>query len=119
MSAHLLIRRDGELVQYVPFQRRAWHAGESCYRGRPACNDYSIGIELEGTDYESYADAQYVRLLACVRALLVTYPTLDRRRIVGHCDVAPARKSDPGPAFDWRRLHRALAETGGGGDPVV
>jgi AmpD protein len=108
VSTHLLIRRDGELVQYVPLHRRAWHAGESCYRGRRACNDFSIGIELEGTDDAPYAEVQYARLAETLRALLATYPALDRRRIVGHCDIAPGRKSDPGPAFDWRRLYRSL-----------
>jgi AmpD protein len=108
VSTHLLIRRDGELVQYVPLHRRAWHAGESCYRGRRACNDFSIGIELEGTDDLPYADAQYARLAEALDALLATYPALDRRRIVGHCDIAPGRKTDPGPAFDWLRLYRSL-----------
>jgi AmpD protein len=108
VSAHLLIRRDGEAVQYVPLHRRAWHAGDSCYRGRRACNDFSIGIELEGTDETPYADRQYARLGALVHALLAAYPTLHRRRIVGHCDIAPGRKTDPGPAFDWQRLYRLL-----------
>jgi N-acetyl-anhydromuramoyl-L-alanine amidase len=118
VSSHLLIRRDGELVQYVPLHRRAWHAGESCFRGRPACNDYSVGIELEGTDDSPYDDAQYTRLAEVVQALLGCYPTLDRRRIVGHCDVAPARKSDPGPAFDWGRLQRMLAATAPARNPL-
>ena len=108
VSTHLLVRRDGEVVQYVPLHRRAWHAGESCYRGRRACNDFSIGIELEGTDDAPYADAQYARLAETLRELLATYPVLDRRRIVGHCDIAPGRKTDPGPAFDWPRLYRSL-----------
>jgi AmpD protein len=112
VSAHLLIRRDGGLVQYVPLHLRAWHAGESSFCGRRACNDYSIGIELEGTDDTPYAEAQYARLGATVRALLEAYPTLHRRRIVGHCDVAPGRKTDPGPAFDWQRLRRLLRRAG-------
>src|SRR5262249_28431176 len=99
---------DAELVQYVALHRRAWHAGESCYRGRRACNDFSIGIELEGTDDAPYAEAQYARLTETLRALLATYPALDRRRIVGHCDIEPGRKTDPGRAFDWRRLYRSL-----------
>jgi N-acetyl-anhydromuramoyl-L-alanine amidase len=119
VSAHLLIRRDGELVQYVALHRRAWHAGESCYRGRPACNDYSIGIELEGSDDTPYGDAQYARLAELVRALLAHYPTLDLRRVVGHCDVAPGRKSDPGPAFDWPRLYRSVSDAAPAHDPVL
>ncbi|MFO7277647.1 MAG: 1,6-anhydro-N-acetylmuramyl-L-alanine amidase AmpD [Pseudomonadota bacterium] len=108
VSAHALIRRDGELVQYVPFDARAWHAGASTYCGRTACNDFSIGIELEGTDDSPYEDVQYTRLAALIRALLSAYPTLDRTRIVGHSDIAPGRKTDPGPAFDWSRLRRLL-----------
>lgn len=110
VSAHALIRRGGELVQYVPFDARAWHAGASTYCGRTACNDFSIGIELEGTDDTPYEDAQYVCLAALIRALLAAYPTLDRTRIVGHSDIAPGRKTDPGPAFDWSRLHQLLDE---------
>jgi N-acetyl-anhydromuramoyl-L-alanine amidase len=104
VSAHLLIRRHGEIVQYVPFHDRAWHAGVSEYRGRVACNDFSIGIELEGTDERPYEDAQYVSLNALVDALLRTYPSLNRERIAGHGEIAPGRKTDPGPAFDWRRI---------------
>lgn len=111
VSAHLLIRRDGQLVQYVPFHKRAWHAGASCYEGREACNDFSIGIELEGTDDTPYSDRQYRQLAAVVQALLPVYPGLDRRRIVGHCDVAPGRKTDPGPSFDWPRLEQMLEHT--------
>lgn len=109
VSSHLLIRRSGELVQYVPLHRRAWHAGRSSYRGRPACNDYSIGIELEGTDERPYTARQYRRLAPLCRALLRAYPGLAPERIVGHCDIAPERKTDPGPAFDWQRLHRELS----------
>ena len=101
VSAHALIRRDGEIVQYVPFTERAWHAGRSEYRGRPACNDFSIGIELEGTDEAPYEGAQYAQLVALIRALLAVYPSLSRERIVGHSDIAPGRKTDPGPTFDW------------------
>jgi len=108
VSSHLLIRRDGELVQYVPIHRRAWHAGESCYCGRNACNDFSVGIELEGADDLPYADAQYDRLAQLIRALIAAYPSLHRRRIVGHCDVAPGRKTDPGPSFDWQRFYGLL-----------
>ncbi len=108
VSAHALIRREGQIVQYVPFGERAWHAGVSQYRGRSACNDFSIGIELEGTDTLAYADPQYLQLAALIGALLAAYPTLSREHIVGHSDIAPGRKSDPGPAFDWDRLRRLL-----------
>ncbi len=109
VSAHALIRRSGEIVQYVPFGLRAWHAGVSRYGGRAACNDFSIGIELEGTDDTPYTDAQYGQLAALIEALLAAYTALDRERIVGHSDIAPGRKTDPGPAFDWARLRRVLA----------
>lgn len=108
VSSHLLIRRDGELVQYVPVQRRAWHAGQSCFSGRERCNDFSVGIELEGTDVTPYAGAQYRRLAGVIATLLTHYPTLNGERIVGHSDIAPGRKTDPGPAFDWPRLRRLL-----------
>jgi AmpD protein len=104
VSAHALVRRDGEVVQYVPFTRRAWHAGESSWRGRPRCNDFSIGIELEGTDAMPYSDAQYTALARLVAALLTAYPSLDAEALAGHSDIAPGRKTDPGPAFDWPRL---------------
>ena len=107
VSAHALIRRDGEIVQYVPFGERAWHAGNSEYQGRTACNDFSIGIELEGEDARPYADAQYASLNALIEALLETYPSLSRKRIAGHSDIAPGRKTDPGSAFDWSRVERA------------
>lgn len=108
VSAHLLIDRAGKLTQFVPFDRRAWHAGRSCFQGREACNDFSIGIELEGTDDLPYTDFQYERLIQVTRALLNTYPDLTRERIVGHCQIAPERKTDPGPAFDWPRFLAAL-----------
>jgi AmpD protein len=109
VSSHLLVRRDGEVVQYVPFRKRAWHAGDSCYRGRAACNDFSIGIELEGQDDEPYTDTQYEVLASVVRVLIETYPGLSANNLAGHCDIAPQRKTDPGPAFDWRRFQRQLA----------
>ncbi len=112
VSAHALIRRTGAIVQYVPFGLRAWHAGASQYRGRPACNDFSIGIELEGTDEEPYGDAQYGELARLIEALLIAYPTLSPERIAGHSDIAPGRKTDPGPAFDWDRLRGLLARAG-------
>ena len=104
VSAHLLIRRTGELIQYVPFNRRAWHAGVSCYAAREVCNDFSIGIELEGTDDSAYEDIQYAQLNAVIDALLTAYPTLSREHITGHEHIAPGRKTDPGTFFDWSRL---------------
>jgi N-acetyl-anhydromuramoyl-L-alanine amidase len=109
VSAHLLIRRDGALVQFVPFGRRAWHAGPSSFRGRSGCNDFSIGIELEGEDRCPYTAEQYTGLAGVISALLEAYPGLDARSIAGHCDVAPGRKTDPGPAFDWLRLYDRLS----------
>ena len=108
VSAHLLIRRDGELVQYVPFHRRAWHAGASSWHGRSRCNDFAVGIELEGTDRGSFTWPQYRRLAAVVRALCRAYPGLSPDRIAGHSDVAPGRKCDPGPGFDRPKLARLL-----------
>lgn len=107
VSAHLLIRRDGRLIQYVPLQGRAWHAGVSRFEGRERCNDFSIGIELEGTDDRPFTDPQYDRLAACTRLIMRHYPAINEARIVGHSDIAPERKTDPGPAFDWVR-YRAL-----------
>jgi len=108
VSAHALIRRDGEIVQYVPFPRRAWHAGVSCWQGRERVNDFSIGIELEGTDDTAYEPIQYRRLAALIQTLCATYPTLGPDRIAGHADVAPGRKTDPGESFDWDELRRLL-----------
>ena len=104
VSSHLLIRRDGELVQYVPLNKRAWHAGQSCFKGRECCNDFSIGVELEGTDELPYAEEQYQVLNQLVAALLSAYPSITADSIVGHSDIAPGRKTDPGTAFDWNRL---------------
>ena len=101
VSSHLLIDRAGRLTQYVPFDRRAWHAGRSVFQGRKACNDFSIGVELEGCDEHAYEAVQYEILAQTVRALRKSWPTLAKDRIVGHSDVAPGRKTDPGPAFDW------------------
>ena len=101
VSAHLLISRDGSVVQYVPFHLRAWHAGQSSFHGRAGCNDFSIGIELEGTDDMSYTSEQYTRLSKITVALLNSYPTLKAENIAGHSDIAPGRKTDPGPGFDW------------------
>ncbi len=106
VSAHLLIRRTGEIIQYVPFDKRAWHAGVSCYQGREKCNDFSIGIELEGTEFVPYTDVQYEQLNVVIAMLLKNYPTLSRQRITGHSDIAPERKTDPGVSFDWSRVQR-------------
>ena len=110
VSAHLLIRRDGTVHQFVPFTMRAWHAGESCYRGRDCCNDYSIGIELEGEDETPYDDRQYTSLEQVLPAIFEAYPAITAREVAGHCDIAPGRKTDPGPAFEWLRLYDGLAD---------
>jgi AmpD protein len=107
-SAHVVIRRDGSVTQYVPFGERAWHCGVSQYGGRSGCNDFSIGIELEGTDDTPYAGEQYEALARLIRSLLDAYPSLSAARLVGHSDIAPGRKTDPGPAFDWERLRALL-----------
>lgn len=104
VSSHLLIRRDGELVQYVPFDKRAWHAGVSSFLGREVCNDFSIGIEMEGSDFEPFTQAQYEVLEATIKQLLDNYPSLSAANITGHEHIAPGRKTDPGPYFDWQRL---------------
>ncbi len=104
VSAHLLIRRDGQVVQYVAFDKRAWHAGVSRYQGRERCNDFSIGIELEGSDEAPFAESQYQTLNALIPLLRQHYPHIDAQAIAGHCHVAPGRKTDPGPHFDWSRL---------------
>ena len=108
VSSHVLIRRDGEVIQYVPFHKRAWHAGKSNYCGRERCNDFSIGIELEGTDDMPYTDVQYDVLVSVVKSLRSVIPSLVGAPVVGHCDVAAGRKTDPGPAFDWERLNAQL-----------
>jgi AmpD protein len=105
VSAHFLIQRAGDVVQFVPCGRRAWHAGVSCYAGRERCNDFSVGIELEGAEGVAYTEPQYKMLAVLVEALRARYPITD---IVGHSDIAPGRKTDPGPSFDWQRLHTAL-----------
>ena len=113
VSSHLLIRRDGRIIQFVPLDKRAWHAGKSQFQGRPNCNDFSIGIELEGTDDAPYTDAQYEQLSQVITALFVTYPMLQPARITGHSDIAPGRKTDPGPHFDWSRLLDILGSKAG------
>ena len=102
VSAHFFIRRDGSLIQFVPCTQRAWHAGASNWQGRERCNDFSVGIELEGSDDLPFTDAQYAALIPLVRQLKQTYPIA---AVVGHSDIAPGRKTDPGPHFDWQRLH--------------
>lgn len=104
VSSHLVINRSGQVTQYVPFNRRAWHAGISCFEGRTGCNDFSIGIELEGCDQEPFTEAQYLVLLPIIRLLHEHYPRLKENKIVGHQHIAPERKTDPGPYFDWHRL---------------
>ena len=101
VSSHLLIRRNGEIVQYVPMNRRAWHAGKSTFQGKNQCNDFSIGIELEGTDTQAYTILQYTKLIQATLDIIKLYPNITVDRIVGHADVAPERKTDPGPSFDW------------------
>lgn len=109
VAAHCLIRRDGEIVQYVPFDKRAWHAGVSRWQGRENCNDFSVGIELEGTDTQPYTDAQYLSLQAITRLLMQHYP-ITPAQITGHSNIAPERKTDPGPSFDWARFLCGLPE---------
>jgi AmpD protein len=111
VSSHLLIDRQGALTQFVSFNDRAWHAGLSHFRGRSRCNDFAIGIELEGTDDTAYTDAQYATLGPVVLALCAAYPGIDARKLAAHSDVAPGRKTDPGPAFEWQRLYDALLRT--------
>ena len=106
VSSHLLISRTGRITQFAPFHRRTWHAGVSSYGGRTGCNDYAIGIELEGTDHVPYAEAQYEQLRGVLAALFRAYPRLSLGGVVGHCEIAPGRKTDPGPAFDWPRVLR-------------
>ena len=108
VSAHLLIDRKGELTQFVSFDARAWHAGESTWHGRNACNDFAIGIELEGCDEKPFEPAQYEQLVQVMAALIARYPKLDAATVCGHSDIAPHRKTDPGPLFDWQRFSDLL-----------
>ena len=115
VSAHCLIRRDGEVVQYVAFDQRAWHAGASCFDAQQNCNDFSIGIELEGSDEIPYTEKQYQSLVQVSKAVMQRYPAITSERIAGHSDIAPSRKTDPGPAFDWPgylKLLRTYSRTG-------
>ena len=109
VSSHLLIERSGRIKQFVPFNMRAWHAGVSQFEKRDCCNDYSIGIELEGTDETEYTDEQYDVLQQISKLLMATYPSIINKNIVGHCDIAPGRKTDPGKSFDWQRFKAKLA----------
>lgn len=109
VSAHLLIERDGHVIQYVNLNDRAWHAGQSSYLGKANCNDYSIGIELEGTDNTPFDDRQYTALAALIDAIYLAYPAT-RRHLTGHSDIAPTRKTDPGACFDWQRLRKQIAK---------
>jgi AmpD protein len=110
LSSHFFIRRSGELWQFVPVHHRAWHAGQSQFQGRSQCNDFSIGVELEGTDDLPYTDPQYHALVQLTQSLMAHYPRITSDRIAGHSDIAPGRKTDPGPYFDWKRLKSALNE---------
>lgn len=110
VSAHFLIERDGAITQFVSCNERAWHAGQSSFGGRENCNDFSLGIELEGTDELPFSEAQYAALVGLTRVLQRAYPALTLERICGHSDIAPTRKTDPGPAFEWPRLRAALMD---------
>lgn len=110
VSAHFFIERDGTVTQFVSCHDRAWHAGVSCFGERDNCNDFSLGVELEGTDEQPFTHAQYESLLALVDALREQYPEIDAQRICGHSDIAPGRKTDPGPYFDWSRVRQALKD---------
>ncbi|MBV9575261.1 MAG: 1,6-anhydro-N-acetylmuramyl-L-alanine amidase AmpD [Gammaproteobacteria bacterium] len=109
VSAHLLIKRSGDIIQFVSFGKRAWHAGESFFQGRTRCNDFSIGIELEGTDDVPYEQSQYHQLSNVIQLLKKSFPAITHDRIVGHADIAPGRKTDPGPSFDWKYLQGLLS----------
>ena len=109
VSAHLFIERDGAITQFVNFNERAWHAGRSSYLGRPECNDYSIGIELEGSDFVSFTSAQYEQLAGVIVAIYKAYPKT-RRHLTGHSDIAPGRKTDPGDYFEWARLRQLVTD---------
>jgi N-acetyl-anhydromuramoyl-L-alanine amidase len=110
VSAHCLIRRDGQIIQYVSFNERAWHAGVSSYQGKQKCNDFSIGIELEGADDIPYTDEQYQQLSQLTLSLISVYPLIEGN-ITGHCDIAPGRKTDPGDAFDWQKYQAMIKVT--------
>ena len=110
VSTHLFVSRTGDVTQYVALNRKAWHAGDSIFKGRKNCNEFSIGIELEGTDHEAFTDMQYETLIYVTKELLKNYPLINRNRIKGHSDIAPGRKTDPGPYFEWQRYLDGLEE---------
>ncbi|MBR7069949.1 MAG: 1,6-anhydro-N-acetylmuramyl-L-alanine amidase AmpD [Oxalobacter sp.] len=110
VSSHFFIRRTGELIQFVPTEKRAWHAGASSFMGREGCNDFSVGIELEGTDFVPFEPTQYKILAALTKALAVRYPQM--KNVAGHEHIAPVRKTDPGPFFDWAGYSQAMADNG-------
>ncbi|MAH73269.1 MAG: N-acetylmuramoyl-L-alanine amidase [Cellvibrionales bacterium TMED49] len=110
VSAHLYIDRSGILTQYVPLEKRAWHAGKSSFQGEHDCNNFSVGIELQGSDHVPYTDEQYFRLCNVSRQIIRLYPNITMDRIVGHCDIAPERKTDPGRLFDWSRFRALLRD---------
>ena len=109
VSSHLFIKRNGEIVQFVPFNKRAWHAGESSYKGINDCNNFSIGIELEGNEEDFYTDNQYKSLINVTNTILYHYPNIDKTRIIGHSEIAPNRKTDPGKNFEWKKYLDSLA----------
>jgi N-acetyl-anhydromuramoyl-L-alanine amidase len=109
VSAHFFIDRDGAVTQFVDIRDRAWHAGVSCWEGRSACNDFSLGIELEGCDQTAFTEVQYDALFELIAELMAIFPAITPARIVGHCDIAPGRKTDPGPCFDWTLLRRRFS----------
>lgn len=111
VSAHLFVRRDGRIQQFVPLTARAWHAGQSQFDGRERCNDFSIGIELEGSDQHRFTRPQYRALIRLTRLIQARWPAITDARIAGHCDIAPGRKTDPGPCFDWARYRAGLRRT--------
>ncbi len=108
VSSHLFLDREGQLIQFVDLNKKAWHAGISEFEGQKECNDFSIGIELEGTDTEPYSDKQYLSLISLTNCLMERYSGISTERIVGHCDIAPSRKTDPGVSFDWSRYKNSL-----------
>ncbi len=110
VSAHLFIRRNAQVIQFVNFDMRAWHAGQSSFNGTPNCNDYSIGIELEGSDHVPFTERQYNKLTQITLEIMNCYPQITTDRICGHSDIAPGRKTDPGPYFDWRKYKQQLSK---------
>ena len=116
VSSHALIDREGMITQFVPFDKRAWHAGESSFQGQSECNNFAIGVELEGTEKEPFTESQYSALVAVARILMVHYPRIQPHRIVGHNEIAPERKWDPGPQFDWPLFMDGLLKLGSKGE---